>query len=113
MGKMPKKLRISQYPRKGFGWFHRCCREKPDSTGTQLERTLTVLVTNQEKVHWFLKENRNTAYCDECIANATKVNPFEVTLTTSAMRMFPQEFAQRKGVCPECHADGKTLTSAT
>jgi hypothetical protein len=40
------------------------------------------------------------------------VDQFEVSLTTSTMRLFPEEFTQRKGCCPECNCDGKTVTTA-
>lgn len=70
-------------------------------------------MSNQEKVHSFLKENRDKAYCDECIAKAIHVDPFEVSLTTSAMRLFPEEFTQHKGMCVGCNFDGKTVTFAT
>ena len=66
----------------------------------------------QEQIYRFLKENRTKGYCDECLATATGVERSEVSMTTTTMRLFPQEFTRWQARCPECSREGKLITFA-
>ena len=70
-------------------------------------------MNNPEKVHSFLKSNRQQGFCDDCVEEKTKVDRHEVNTIATTLALFPKDFKREQGPCPQqCSHRDKLVTTA-
>jgi len=61
-------------------------------------------MTNPETIYKFLTDNTPEAYCDDCIAGNTSINPRQQVNPITAALGLTTDFDKREAVCADCRA---------
>ena len=70
-------------------------------------------MTNPQKVYEFLNIHARQGFCDDCIGEEIGIDRHLVTIITSTLALFPDEFSRSSRVCPQgCRKRAKLVTMA-